>query len=191
MMKMDTVAEWDSLYENANPIPAARVLEENVHLLYDSGEALDIACGLAENSFLLARQGYQVDAWDNSPVAIDRVNKKATETSLTVKAEIKDVINHTFPTEHYDVIVLTHYLEQSISSKIVSSLKPGGLLFFQTFTRKQVSASGPEELKYRLMSNEALSMFPGLSIVVYREEGKLGDVNKGFRNEALLVAKKM
>jgi len=191
MMKMDTVAEWDSLYENADPIPAARVLTENVHLLCSKGKALDIACGLAENSFLLARQGYQVHAWDNSRVAVDRVNKKATETGLSVKAEIKNVINHTFPTEHYDVIVLTHYLEQSISPKIVSSLKPGGLLFYQTFTREQVRASGPEELKYRLKPNEALSMFQGLSIVVYREEGKLGDVNMGFRNEAFLVAKKM
>jgi len=190
-MKMDTIEEWDLLYENADPIPPSRVLSENVHLLSNSGRALEIACGLAENSFLLARQGYQVDAYDNSRVAINRVNKKAANTSLSVKAEIKDVINCVYPTEYYDAIVLTHFLEQSISSKIVASLKPGGLLFYQTFTREQVSACGPEELKYRLKSNEVFDMFPELSIVVYREEGRLGDVNQGFRNEAFLVAKKL
>ena len=189
-MNMDTIAEWDLHYENVEPVPPAQVLIENVHLLSNKGRALDIACGLAENSFLLAQQGYKVDAWDNSQVAVDRVNKKSTEMGLLVNAEIKDVNNTVLPTEYYDVIVLTHYLEQSISSKIVASLKPGGLLFYQTFTREQVSACGPKELKYRLKPNELLFMFSGLKIIVYREEGTIGNVDQGFRNEALLVAQK-
>jgi len=190
-MNMDSIAEWDLHYEDVEPIPPAQVLVENVHLLSKKGRALDIACGLAENSFLLAQKGYRVDAWDNSQVAVDRVNKKSSAMGLSVNAEIKDVNNTVFPTEYYDVIVLTHYLEHSISSNIVSSLKPGGLLFYQTFTQEQVSASGPKELKYRLKPNELLFMFPGLKIIVYREEGTIGNVDQGFRNEALLIAKKV
>ena len=33
-------------------------------------------------------------------------------------------------------------------------------------------------------------MFAPLQVLVYREEGRLGDLTRGFRNEALLVARK-
>lgn len=190
-MSMDTVDEWDLLYENDDPIPPARVLTDNIHLLPPKGRALDIACGLAENSFLLAKQGLLVDAWDNSRVAVDRVNKKSIELSISVKAQMVNVNSAIFPIEYYDVIVLTHYLEQQISESIVSSLKSGGLLYFQTYTREQVSVSGPQDSKYRLRRNELLTMFSKLSVIVYREEGKLGDVNQGFRNEAMFIGTKV
>lgn len=193
-MQNNTSNIWNSLYKDAEPIPPARVLIENRHLLANvmdsESRALDIACGLAENSFLLARQGYLVDAWDNASVAVERVNQKAKLEQLSVKAEVKDVINEDFPVEYYDVIILTHYLEQQISNKIIQALKPEGLLFFQTFTREKVSDNGPEDPKYRLKRNELLTLFSGLKIIVYREEGLLGDVKQGFRNEALLIGKK-
>lgn len=190
-MKMDTVAEWDELYKNATAIPPAKVVVDNLHLLPAHGTALDLACGLAENAFLLAEQGLVVDAWDNSAVAIQRVNEKADNTGSTVKASVVDLFDTLLPTNHYNVIVLTHYLEQSISADIVAALKPGGLLFYQTFTREKVSDSGPEDSRYRLKANELSRMFRDLKIIVYREEGCIGDLNRGFRNEALLVAQKV
>ena len=193
-MKNEEIEHWNNLYKNSAPIPPARILSENTHLLHNfpqaSLRALDIACGLAENSFLLAKQGYSVDAWDNAKMAVDRVNQKAIETKLSVKASIHDVIIDEYPNNFYDVIILTHYLDQSISKKIMTALKSGGLLFFQSFTREKVNDSGPEEAKYRLKRNELLNLFPELKVIVYREEGTIGDVNQGFRNEAMLIAKK-
>jgi len=42
-----------------------------------------------------------------------------------------------------------------------------------------------------LAENELLHLFADLQIVVYREEGKIGDISQGFRNEALLIARKI
>ena len=193
-MKKDTIEEWNSLYKTAEPVPPARILCENLHLLpsfpQSKGRALDIACGLAESSFLLAKHGFQVDAWDNSKVAVERVNQKAKDSGLSVNAKVKDVINNDFPECFYDVIIMTHYLEQSISAQIISALKPGGLLFFQTYIREKTTNSGPEDEKYRLKRNELLSMFSELKILLYREEGLVGNTALGFRNEAILIGQK-
>ncbi|MCU7799797.1 MAG: hypothetical protein KZQ70_06545 [gamma proteobacterium symbiont of Lucinoma myriamae] len=35
-----------------------------------------------------------------------------------------------------------------------------------------------------------IKLFPGLTLRYYREEGIQGDIEKGFRNEAMLVAQK-
>jgi hypothetical protein len=73
----------------------------------------------------------------------------------------------------------------------MAALKPGGLLFYQTFTRVSVGPGGPQNPEYRLAENELLRMFQELQVVVYREEGEIGDKTHGFRNEAMLVAKKV
>lgn len=187
---MITAAEWDALYEADDPVPASQVLRDNLHLLPLKGVALDLACGLAENAFLLAQSGLDVRAWDNSSVAIRKVNEKSKISGLPVLAVQQDILSSVFPKEAYDVIIFTHFLEQQLSDSIVRSLKPGGLLFYQTYIRDKVANCGPSDIKYQLARNELLSMFSGMSTVVYREEGRLGNVHKGFRNEAMLVAQK-
>jgi len=187
---METAGEWDALYENAEAVPAAQVLQDNLHLLPHTGIALDLACGLAENAFLLATRGFEVTAWDNSVVAVRKVNEKAVQTGLAVSATLTDIMSQKMPETQYDVIIFTHFLEQRLSEKIVAILKPGGLLFYQTFTQEKVTACGPKDKKYQLKPNELLSLFSGLKMVVYREEGRLGNLTYGFRNEAMMIAQK-
>lgn len=43
---------------------------------------------------------------------------------------------------------------------------------------------------YRLATQELLRLFHPLRILVYREEGRVGDTTCGLRNEAMLVAQK-
>jgi len=189
-VRMTTVEEWDTLYEEADPVPASQVLQDNLHLLPSEGKALDLACGMAENAFLLAQSGLEATAWDNSSVAVRKVNEKAKTADLPVLAIQMDILSTPFPKEAYDVIVFTHFLEQQLSTSVIKALKPGGLLFFQSFIRDKVTDCGPSDLRYQLARNELLAMFSDLSLVIYREEGRLGDTQNGFRNEAMLVAQK-
>ena len=73
---------------------------------------------------------------------------------------------------------------------IHTTLRPGGLLFYQTFTRTAVSDAGPQKDEWRLADGELLTMFAPLRPVVYREEGRIGALDRGFRDKALLVAVK-
>ena len=73
---------------------------------------------------------------------------------------------------------------------MAAALRPGGLLFYQTFILDRVDDSGPRDGPFRLQTNELLQLFPDLIVRFYREEGRIGDIGRGFRNRAQLVAQR-
>ena len=206
---LTTQEKWDALYRNSETPPdvaaasgilplatlvhpcTAQVLHESAHLLPASGKALDFACGLGANSLFLAAQGLETHAWDISPVAISRLTESASERGLTLHGDARDLAAQPPLPASFDVIVSCHFLERPLNPHLLAALRPGGLLFYQTFTLERVDDSGPQNAEYRLAVNELLTMFPGLRVLVYREEGLVGDLTRGFRNKAMLVAQKV
>ena len=188
---MSNKTKWNERYRDATgALQPARVLRENLHLLPASGHALDLACGLGGNAILLAQQGLDVTAWDSSDVAITALQETAQEQQLAIQAVVRDVETHPPGPEAFDVIVVSYFLERAIIPALIQALKPGGLIYYQTFTRQRVSERGPQRAAYRLADQELLQLFSGLQILFYREEGRVGDMQQGFRDEAMLVGRK-
>ncbi|GAB6066704.1 hypothetical protein JCM13664_00220 [Methylothermus subterraneus] len=186
---MNLKAKWDRIYQEAtDEPPPARVLVENAHLLPSSGCALDLACGLGSNALFLAERGFEVTAWDLSEVAIEKLRRRALGWKLNAQAV--DVTAVPWPEQAFDVIVVSRFLVRSLCSKIAAALKPGGLLYYQTFVRAKAASSGPENPAYLLEENELLRLFPGLIVRAFRDEGRCGDLGQGFRNEAYLVGER-
>jgi tellurite methyltransferase len=184
--------KWDRIYRDrgADSSQAAEVLKHNRHLLPQSGIAMDLACGLGANSLLLAESGLHVRSWDISPVAIDQLSRLAAEQGLPISAEVVDVEQQPPPAQSLDVLVVTHFLSRALVPALIAALKPGGVLFYQTYCRDKVAGQGPSNPDYLLKDNELLSLFAGLKIRVYREESLLGEHNEGWRDRAMLVAEK-
>lgn len=188
-----TRAHWNQRYRDAPataPSAAARVLTENAHLLPNAGCALDLACGLGGNALLLAERGLDTHAWDISPVAIARLADLSRQLGLAIHAEARDVETQPPSPAGFDVIVVSRFLSRPLADALVMALRPGGLLYYQTFTREKAVASGPNHPDHLLAPGELLRLFAGLRPVAYREEGLLGDLSRGFRNEALFVGHK-
>jgi SAM-dependent methyltransferase len=171
------------------------VLREYEHLLPPpesrTGEALDLACGLGASSLWLAQRGLRVSAWDLSPVAIARLSSKADELGLPITARVRDVIAEPPPPNRFDLVLVAHFLDRGLCPAIAASLRPGGVLFYQTFSRESVTDRGPADPGYRLAPNELLGLFPGLIVRAYRDEGRLGDTARGTRDLALFVAQRV
>jgi SAM-dependent methyltransferase len=184
--------KWDTRYRSREgDAEPARVLLENVHLLPARGDALDLACGLGANARLLARQGLRVSAWDLSQVAVDRLaGALGPEEQKFVRPEVRDVQAHPPAPDSFDVIVVSYFLDRELTGSIVKALRPGGMVFYQTFVRDAVSEVGPSNPAYRLERNELLRLFPGLWLRFYREDGTEGDVAQGVRDIAMLVAQR-
>lgn len=195
MKETDTALQqmWDERYRAAMAEAAApaQVVKDFVHLLPGSGAALDLACGLGGNAVFLAQRGLATHAWDLSAVAIAKLRQHAERMHLDIRADLRDVATTSFPHEAFDVIVVARFLERELAPAIMQALRPGGLLFYQTYIRDAVSATGPKNPEFRLARNELLHLFSGLAVLVYREEGCVGDVSAGFRDEAMLVAMKV
>lgn len=184
--------KWDRIYSERKPIDPkpAEVLLQNRHLLPKQGVALDLACGLGANSLLLAEQGLDVHAWDISSVAIERLISLAQQRQCRITTQVVDVKSQPPQPNSVDVLVVTHFLVREMAADLMASLKPGGVLFYQTYCRDKVSAQGPSNPDYLLQDNELLQLFAGLKVRVYREESLLGDHHQGWRNQAMLVAEK-
>lgn len=182
---------WDKRHQEAEGIGnPAKVLLENLHLLPGNGDALDLACGRGANALLLAEAGLRVQAWDLSSVAIKRLRAEAASRGLEIQAQARDVTAQLPSPGSWDVIVVSHFLDRSLAPVIVDALRPGGLLFYQTFSQVAVTDRGPDNPAFRLADNELLELFSPLWVRVYREEGRLGDTSKGWRDIAMLVAEK-
>lgn len=185
--------KWNERYRDADVADAspAHVLTANEHLLPGKGKALDLACGLGANAVLLARHGLHTQAWDLSPAVIEKLSAYAAENNLSLYASVHDVEQAPPAANSFDVITVSYFLDRTLAPALIEALKPGGLLFYQTFTRNKLSDRGPSSPDYRLAPNELLHMFSTLQILIYREEDIIGDSSQGLRDEALLVGMKI
>lgn len=183
--------KWDARHgENTGPLLPAKVLFDYSYLLPENGSALDFACGLGANALFLADRGLTVSAWDLSPVAIEKLAQEAERQGLSLDARQRDLIAEPPEVDSFDVIVVAHFLDRSLAPAIAAALRPGGLLFYQTFTREVSAGRGPSNPDYRLGANELLHLFDGLTVRAYREEGVLVDPRDDLADLAVMVAQR-
>lgn len=184
--------KWNSIYAsgNHNQGNIAEILQDFGYFLPKQGTALDIACGTGINTIFLAKQGLNTHAWDLSEQAIRKLKVEAEHYSLEIHAEVRDVINHPPEKESFDVIVVSHFLDRTIFPSIISALRTEGILFYQTYIQEKTENKGPKNPDYLLAPNELLHLCKDLHILIYREEGKTGRTEQGFRNEAMLIGQR-
>jgi SAM-dependent methyltransferase len=190
---MKDITAWNAHYQTVTELPPpCQVLAKYTHLLPSQGTALDLACGLGANALLLARHGLETYAWDHATVALEHLQVQAQKEALPLHVAVRDVVTFPPPTSQFDVIVVSRFLERRLAPALIAALKLNGLLFYQTFTRAKVSDRGPKNPEYRLANNELLQLFsPPLQLVIYHEEGEIGDTQYGWRDEAWLIGKRI
>lgn len=191
-MTLSIEEKWNTIYaRQTNPslIPAS-VLAEHTFLLPETGMALDLACGLGANALLLAEWGLEVQAWDISAVAVEKVQQLAAEKGLEITAKQVAIQKNSLPENSFDVIVITRFLDRTLSHEIIAALKLGGLLFYQTYTLQKITDSPPHNPDFLLAENELLSLFSPLKVIFYQEHGLVGYMEQGERNEALFIGQK-
>lgn len=183
--------DWNAHWAEADADVAvpAEVLAANLHLLPASGRALDLACGLGGNALALARHGLITEGWDLAAAAVAALARVAEARRLPLAARCRDVLQAPPGPGQWDVIVCSRFLDRGLCPALAAALKPGGLLFYQTFTRLRPTPGGPRNPAFLLEEGELLQLFSSLRPVVYREEGLLGDTTRGWRGQALLVAR--
>lgn len=180
---------WRQRYLDAETLgQPCDLLRACEHLLPADGCALDLACGMGGNAALLAARGLETHAWDYADSAVERIRELAAQIGLTIHAEARDVFANPPDPASFDIIVVSRFLERALCPAIAAALRPGGLLFYQTFTRDKLGDIGPSKADFLLAPNELLRLFSGLRVVHYREDSRYGDLDRGERSEAWLVA---
>ena len=183
------MTDWNKRYgeRGEDSPPPSRLLQELI-LTLPPGKALDVAAGTGRNAIFLDRHGFDVDAIDSSPVAIEKGRKLADKAGASVNFINADLSDYTIAEESYDLIINFNFLERSLIPSMKKSLKKGGAILFETFTVDQSNIGPPTNSDYLLNHNELLSLFGDLYITFYRE----GIFGEEERKKALasIVARK-
>lgn len=183
--------KWDRFYrDRIEPPLACACLQQQRFLLPDSGSALDLACGIGGNALLMAERGLQVEAWDISPLALATLGRYAAQRQLKIATKQLEIDVDALKQRRFDVIVISRFLDRSLSDAIMTALNPQGLLFYQTFTRDKYDPGGPGNPDYLLDRNELLRLFTPLTLLHYQEYHHVGDLAIGNRNEASFIGQK-
>lgn len=108
------------------------------------GNALDIGCGVGQESIFLAKNGFSVSGIDVAPTAIRIAKKKAREARAKVKFYVGDALSLRFKDDEFDFVNdrgLFHTLNPDDRRKFVLEiervLRKGGLYFMQCFSDKE------------------------------------------------------
>jgi SAM-dependent methyltransferase len=148
-----------------------RWLTGHRHLLPASGDSLDVACGSGRHAIWLAEQGYPTLAVDRDATAIDGLAHEAARRGLPIRTQVVDLENGQvfFQAESFDLIVVVHYLHRPLFPWLVSALRPGGVLVYETFTRAQAARGKPTNPAFLLEPGELLTLVKPLEILTSRE----------------------
>jgi 2-polyprenyl-3-methyl-5-hydroxy-6-metoxy-1,4-benzoquinol methylase len=143
----DAAAKWNQRFEHAGYLfgTAPNVyLRAQAPRLPASGRALCVADGEGRNSVWLARQGLQVQAFDISPVGVDKARALARDAGVQVDYEVADCDQWAWPHHRFDVVagIFIQFADPDMRARMfahmVDCLKPGGLLILQGYTPKQM-----------------------------------------------------
>jgi SAM-dependent methyltransferase len=169
--KLNSAEKWDAKYHQATlqtPANSCYVLKQHSRLLPLRGQALELACGLGGNARFLALCGLKTHAWDISDNALTILNNWASLNHLPITPMITDLEQMILPFQQYDVIVVSRYLDRSLFPAIQNALKPGGLLFYQTFLAP-VQDNAPQNPDFYIQSGEFNQAWSKLRTEVYGE----------------------
>lgn len=149
----------------------AQWLLDHRHLLR-IGRVLDLACGQGRNALYLAKEGFQVEAWDRHKESLDALESKARPLGLgTIATRLVDLEQEpAIPAEAFDLIVVFYYLQRDLTPHILKALAPGGILVYETFLiDNHERFDHPHRKEFCLGHNELLSLLSTLRILAYRE----------------------
>jgi 2-polyprenyl-3-methyl-5-hydroxy-6-metoxy-1,4-benzoquinol methylase len=125
--------------------------------------------GEGHNAVFLARQGFSVTGLDISPVAVERSQQLSQRAGVSMDAHCVDLRTTTLLADTYDVVVCFYYLQRNLFPQIVNTLRDGGMVIYETFTRDQAHYGPPTNPDYLLQPNELIAAFHALRIRVYRD----------------------
>lgn len=137
-------------------------------LIPAGGTVLDLACGSGRHLRWLASQGWRVTGVDRDAAALQPLASIAE----VIVADLEGGGPWPLGGRRFDGIVVTNYLWRPLLPVLRETLKPSGVMIYETFGRAQARIGRPSRAEFLLAPGELLRLAEGLRIVAY-EDGLL------------------
>jgi len=132
------------------------------------GTVLDVACGAGRHMAWFAQQGFQVTGIDRNPEA-------AAAASAFGQVVVADIENGAWPLLHkdkplqFDELLVTNYLWRALFPTLLASVKPGGVLLYETFALGNETVGKPSRPDFLLRPGELLQLCQGFRVVAFED----------------------
>jgi rhodanese-related sulfurtransferase/SAM-dependent methyltransferase len=146
-------------------------LLSNASLAPRGAKTLDVACGRGRHALLLAGAGYPVRAVDRNGDNVAWLGTLGRRLQLPLDAAVMDLEapGADLGTEEWELVLVFNYLHRPLFPALVRSLKPGGLLLYETYTREQAKRGRPTNPDHLLEPGELEHLVAPLEVVRNRE----------------------
>lgn len=171
-----------------------------------TGKILFPAEGEGRNAVFAAKLGWEVAAFDQSEEGKKKADALANSQQAQIDYQVADLNEIAYSTEIFDALVLifAHFpaaLRQSFHRKLLSFLKPSGILILEGFSKEHLKfnsinplAGGPKDPSMLFSEEELISDLQGMEIVSLEEKEVIlqeGLFHTGNSAVIRLVAKKI
>jgi tellurite methyltransferase len=193
-MPQSDAVRWNARYRG-NPTDEAPTPREwllaHQQWLPASGLALDAAMGQGGSAGWLLDRGLRVVGIDISEVAA----RQAKARWPVLMAMVADLDGLALPENTFDVILNFYYLDRALWPQYRRALRPGGVLFFETFMRPTDGSPPAINPAHVLEPGELRAAFADWEVLAYHEGAPINCATPAHPNApsqvvASLVAKR-
>ena len=199
-MSFDHEAFWSARYRDAGDdylfgTAPNKFLASQAERFSAGMKVLAVADGEGRNSVWLAEQGCAVTATEISPVALEKAAKLARGRHVAVDFMQADILAWTWPTAAFDAVVgiFIQFVGPAERARQLAGMKqavkPGGLLFLQGYTPKQLEygTGGPSAVENLYTEALLREIFSDWEIALLHEHEDLIDEGRGHSGRSALI----
>jgi tellurite methyltransferase len=138
----------------------------------DERTAVDLASGAGRHAIYVASEGFKTTAIDFSEAGLELAQARAAERGLSLTTQQVDLESSdlNLGDARFDVITVFNFLHRPLFDTLKTTLKPGGLVVYKTYTIDQLALpDGPKNPAFVLQPNELLERFAGYRVLRYQE----------------------
>jgi SAM-dependent methyltransferase len=199
-VSFDHEAFWSARYRDAGDdylfgTAPNKFLASQVERFGAGMSVLSVADGEGRNSVWLAEQGCAVTATEISPVALEKAAKLARGRHMVVDFMQADIFDWTWPNEAFDAVVGIFIQFAGPAERprqlagMKQAVKPGGLLFLQGYTPKQLEyrTGGPSAVENLYTEVLLRETFADWEIVLLHEHEDLVEEGSAHAGRSALI----
>jgi len=138
---------------------------------------LDLACGNGRNGLFLIKNDINVSFSDINDESLKQINKTLRSVSVDKQAlaqywqiDFEQANITPLQDKTFAAIMVFRYLHRPLFEQIKAAIKPGGMIFYETFTKQQAQYGRPKNPDFLLKPDELLEQFSHWKIL-HRFEG--------------------
>jgi SAM-dependent methyltransferase len=194
---------WDERYSAKEYVYGTepnQFFKEQLAKVFPAGKLILPGEGEGRNAVYAASLGWQVEAFDQSPVAMQKAKKLAEKNGVNFNYSIVDLLEFKPKKNFYDcaAVIFVHLIpvhRNEFHKNIIDSLKTGGRIILELFSKNQFgkSSGGPQDPEMLYSLEEIKNDFKEIRTILIEEKNVFlyeGDKHSGEASVIRFVGEK-